>query len=165
MQFNFSEIVLLKDPDERLRQVAKEIIFPQDSNLLSKLTNDLQILYENMLKIMQNEDGVGLAATQINIHFRAILVDLRVDFEKDIFNPLFMINPVIIKTSKHITTLSEGCLSVPNKLIDIKRPNSLICKYFDIYRNIKKITVNDISAKIIQHEIDHLNGKLIVDYL
>lgn len=169
--FDFKNAVLLKDPDVRLRQVASDIIFPNDNdlNLLDKLTANLTQLNQYMLKIMRQEEGIGLAATQINMHVRAILIDLN-DYTEQTSNindlfPLFMINPLIIKKSKDLTVLEERCLSVPDKAINIKRPNSLICKYQDITGATKQITVSDLFAKAIQHEIDHLNGKLIIDYL
>ena len=140
-------------PDPRLRTVAKTVEVVDDS--IKKLVKD-------MLETMYQGSGIGLAATQVNVHKRVIVLDI--SESKD--EPLILINPEIkkiIDPNKKI--FSEGCLSVPGFYEELKRPSSVEISYLDIDGERKLLTANDLLAVVIQHEMDHLDGKMMVDFI
>ena len=140
-------------PDPRLRTVAKTVEVVDDS--IKKLAQD-------MLETMYQGSGIGLAATQVNVHKRVIVLDI--SESKD--EPLILINPEIkkiIDPNKKI--FSEGCLSVPGFYEELKRPSSVEISYLDIDGERKLLTANDLLAVVIQHEMDHLDGKMMVDFI
>ena len=140
-------------PDPRLRTVAKTVEVVDDS--IKKLTQD-------MLETMYQGSGIGLAATQVNVHKRVIVLDI--SESKD--EPLILINPEIIKIidpKKKI--FSEGCLSVPGFYEELKRPSSVEISYLDIDGKRNLLLANDLLAVVIQHEMDHLDGKMMVDFI
>ena len=140
-------------PDPRLRSVAKTVEVVDDS--IKKLAQD-------MLETMYQGSGIGLAATQVNVHKRVIVLDI--SESKD--EPLILINPEIkkiIDPNKKI--FSEGCLSVPGFYEELKRPSSVEISYLDIDGERKLLLANDLLAVVIQHEMDHLDGKMMVDFI
>lgn len=140
-------------PDPRLRTVAKTVEVVDDS--IKKLVKD-------MLETMYQGSGIGLAATQVNVHKRVIVLDISESKEE----PLILINPEIkkiIDPNKKI--FSEGCLSVPGFYEELKRPSSVEISYLDIDGERKLLTANDLLAVVIQHEMDHLDGKMMVDFI
>ena len=140
-------------PDPRLRTVAKTVEVVDDS--IKKLAQD-------MLETMYQGSGIGLAATQVNVHKRVIVLDISESKDK----PLVLINPEIkkiIDPNKKI--FSEGCLSVPGFYEELKRPSSVEISYHDIDGESKLLTANDLLAVVIQHEMDHLDGKMMVDFV
>ena len=140
-------------PDPRLRTVAKTVELVDDS--IKKLTQD-------MLETMYQGSGIGLAATQVNVHKRVIVLDI--SESKD--EPLILINPEIkkiIDPNKKI--FAEGCLSVPGFYEELKRPSSVEISYLNIYGERKLLSANDLLAVVIQHEMDHLDGKMMVDFI
>ena len=140
-------------PDPRLRTVAKTVELVDDS--IKKLAQD-------MLETMYQGSGIGLAATQVNVHKRVIVLDI--SESKD--EPLILINPEIkkiIDPNKKI--FSEGCLSVPGFYEELKRPSSVEISYLDIDGERKLLLANDLLAVVIQHEMDHLDGKMMVDFI
>ena len=140
-------------PDPRLRTVAKTVEVVDDS--IKKLTQD-------MLETMYQGSGIGLAATQVNVHKRVIVLDI--SESKD--EPLILINPEIkkiIDPNKKI--FSEGCLSVPGFYEELERPSSVEISYLDIDGERKLLSANDLLAVVIQHEMDHLDGKMMVDFI
>ena len=140
-------------PDPRLRTVAKTVEVVDDS--IKKLTQD-------MLETMYQGSGIGLAATQVNVHKRVIVLDI--SESKD--EPLILINPElkkIIDPNKKI--FSEGCLSVPGFYEELNRPSSVEISYLDIDGERKLLLANDLLAVVIQHEMDHLDGKMMVDFI
>ena len=140
-------------PDPRLRTVAKTVEVVDDS--IKKLAQD-------MLETMYQGSGIGLAATQVNVHKRVIVLDI--SESKD--EPLILINPEIkkiIDPNKKI--FSEGCLSVPGFYEELKRPSSVEISYLDIDGERKSLLANDLLAVVIQHEMDHLDGKMMVDFI
>lgn len=142
---------VLRFPDERLRTVAKPI---------TDFTPELQTTIDNMFETMDAENGVGLAATQVDIHQRLIVID--VSPERD--DPIVLINPEIIaKDGMQIS--EEGCLSVPECYAKVERAQKVTVKALDRDGNEFTREGEDLLAVCIQHEIDHLNGKLFVDYL
>ena len=140
-------------PDPRLRTVAKTVEVVDDS--IKKLTQD-------MLETMYQGSGIGLAATQVNIHKRVIVLDI--SESKD--EPLILINPEIIKIiDPNKKIFSEGCLSVPGFYEELKRPSSVEISYLDIDGKRNLLLANDLLAVVIQHEMDHLDGKMMVDFI
>ena len=140
-------------PDPRLRTVAKPVEVIDDS--IKKLTQD-------MLETMYQGSGIGLAATQVNVHKRVIVLDI--SESKD--EPLILINPEIIKIiDPNKKIFSEGCLSVPGFYEELKRPSSVEISYLDIDGKRNLLLANDLLAVVIQHEMDHLDGKMMVDFI
>ena len=116
-----------------------------------------------MLETMYAAPGIGLAAVQVGILKRVIVIDMSKDKEKK--NPFFFINPEIISKSKNTSTYEEGCLSLPGYFAEIERPAECQVKYIDYYGKKKEIKATGLLSTCIQHEIDHLNGVLFIDYL
>ena len=140
-------------PDPRLRTVAKTVELVDDS--IKKLAQD-------MLETMYQGSGIGLAATQVNVHKRVIVLDI--SESKD--EPLILINPEIIKIiDPNKKIFSEGCLSVPGFYEELKRPSSVEISYLDIDGKRNLLLANDLLAVVIQHEMDHLDGKMMVDFI
>ena len=143
---------ILQFPDPKLRRRADEVTQFDDS---------LKILCENMLETMYDSKGIGLAAIQVNVLKRVIVMDL--SEEKN--TPLFFVNPEIISTSEDKKEYGEGCLSVPGVFEKVTRPNSLIAKYYDLKGHEQKVEADGLFSVCLQHEIDHLNGRVFVDHL
>ena len=144
---------ILTFPDPRLRTVAKTVEVVDDS---------IKRLAQDMLETMYQGSGIGLAATQVNVHKRVIVLDI--SESKD--EPLILINPElkkIIDPNKKI--FSEGCLSVPGFYEELNRPSSVEISYLDIDGERKLLSANDLLAVVIQHEMDHLDGKMMVDFI
>lgn len=142
---------ILKYPDKRLRIIAKSI---------KKINNDISIIINNMFKTMYFSNGIGLAATQINIHIQLIVIDISENKNK----PLVLINPIVLKKSGLIV-FEEGCLSIPNQRACIKRYQRIKIQSLDKNGNLFKLKAQDLLSVCIQHEMDHLVGKLFIDYL
>ena len=146
-----SILTVLEFPDRRLRTKAKEVtVFDQA----------IKTLVDDMTETMYEAKGVGLAATQINVHQRVIVID--VSEEKDA--PLCLINPEIIE-KEGIEESEEGCLSVPGFFENIKRADHVKIKAQDKEGKPFEMEAGELLSVCIQHEMDHLDGKLFVDYL
>ena len=130
---------------------------------VEKVDKDLQNLMDDMLETMYAAPGIGLAAIQIGIPKRVIVLDLASKDEPK--NPMHFINPEIIEKSNNNLTYEEGCLSVPGQFAEIDRPDKCHLKYLDYYGQSKEIKAEGMLATCIQHEIDHLEGILFIDYL
>jgi len=143
-------------PDPVLRKKAESV---------TEITADILQLLEDMLETMYAEEGIGLAAPQINVSQRVIVLDVEPREKGQRGNPIKMINPEIIAKSEVLTILDEGCLSLPEMRVDVARPEQVTVRYLDEAGIIKELEADDLLAKAIQHEIDHLNGVLIFDYL
>lgn len=142
---------VLRFPDERLRTVAKEVTDIDDS--IRKLVKD-------MFETMREERGIGLAATQVNVHKRVIVMDVSEDQDE----PRVFINPQIVEKSG--TTISEeGCLSVPGNYAKVERAEEVTIKASNEHGEEFELMADGLLAICIQHELDHLIGKLFVDYL
>ena len=140
-------------PDPRLRKVARTVEVVDDS--IKKLAQD-------MLETMYQGSGIGLAATQVNVHKRVIVLDISESKDK----PLILINPEIKKIiDPNKKKFSEGCLSVPGFYEEITRPSAVEISYLDIDGKKKLLKANDLLAVVIQHEMDHLDGKMMVDFI
>ncbi|MBQ4834589.1 peptide deformylase [Pseudoalteromonas sp. MMG010] len=146
-----ARLEVLRFPDERLRTVAKEV---------SEVNDETRQIVKDMLETMYDENGIGLAATQVNIHQRIVVID--VSEERD--QPLILINPQIIK--KDGSTISEeGCLSVPNSYAKVDRAETVTVAALNDSGAEFVLDADELLAICIQHELDHLQGKLFIDYL
>ena len=145
---------ILTEPNEILRKKS----LPVDN-----VDKDLQILMDDMLETMYAAPGIGLAAIQVGIPKRIIVLDI--EQKEGQKKPLFLVNPEIIQKSKNLSTYEEGCLSVPGQFAEIDRPDKCHVKYLDYYGEKKEINAEGMLATCIQHEIDHLEGILFIDYL
>jgi peptide deformylase len=142
---------VLRFPDERLRTVAKDVI---------EIDDKIKTLVKDMFETMREERGIGLAATQVNVHKRVIVMDV----SDDQSDPKVFINPeVISRQGKKIN--EEGCLSVPNNYAKVERAEEITVKALDENGEEFQLSADGLLAVCIQHEMDHLLGKLFVDYL
>ena len=141
-------------PDIRLNQISKKVEVI-DNLIVSTLDEMLECMYKN--------NGIGLAAPQVGILKRLVVIDC--SDSKDMKKPLKLINPEIIKLSKDISEFEEGCLSLPSQYAKVKRPSEIILKYKTIEGLLCEEKFSGLEAICIQHEIDHLDGKLFVDHI
>ena len=148
-----------------LRQILTEPnkILRQKSLPVDNVNKDTQILMDDMLETMYAAPGIGLAAIQVGIPKRIIVLDI--EQKEGQKNPLFFTNPEIIEKSKNLLTYEEGCLSVPGQFAEIERPDRCHIKYLDYNGEKKEINAKGMLATCIQHEMDHLEGILFIDYL
>ncbi len=145
---------ILTEPNKLLRQksLAVENVGEDERNLI-----------KDMFDTMYAAKGIGLAAIQIGIPKRIIVMDI--SKEEDKKNPMYFINPKIIKKNNENSTYEEGCLSVPNQFAEIDRPSKCEVEYLDSNGNSKIFKAEGLLATCIQHEMDHLEGILFIDYL
>jgi peptide deformylase len=145
---------ILTEPDPFLRQKSAKVI---------EVNDEIRILMDDMLETMYAAPGIGLAAIQIGVAKNVIVIDLSREDEKK--NPLYLVNPKIITNSDNKAAYEEGCLSVPGQFAEINRPDKCKIKYLD-YNGIEKVLdAQGLLATCIQHEMDHLEGILFIDYL
>ena len=147
-----SDLKILIFPNPKLRKVAKKI---------DKFDKSLEILAQNMLKTMYDADGIGLAATQVDVHIRLVVMDL----SEERNDPRVFVNPEYTILDKSPFTYEEGCLSIPGFNEEISRPSKILLKWQDLQGNFHEDEPDGIFTVCAQHEIDHLDGKLFVDYL
>ena len=145
---------ILTEPNPLLRQVSKTV---------KEVQNEERQLMDDMLETMYAANGIGLAAIQIGIPKRIIVMDLSKDENKK--KPLYFVNPVIKNKDTLKSRYEEGCLSVPNQFAEIDRPSKCEIEYLNYNGEKKLIKVDGLLATCIQHEMDHLNGILFIDYL
>jgi len=146
-----SVLQVLIFPDERLRTVAKPV---------ETVTPEIQKIVDDMLETMYDEEGIGLAATQVDIHQRIVVIDI--SEERD--QPMVLINPEITE-NRGEDGIEEGCLSVPGARALVPRAAEVTVKALDRNGNEFSFDADDLLAICVQHELDHLAGKLFVDYL
>ncbi len=140
-------------------EISKDFsLLRKKSKRVKEITEETRKLVSEMKEAMEKENGVGLAAPQLGFLERIILV-------KENNEASAFINPVILEKSKENDVLEEGCLSVPGFCLEIKRPNRIKIKALDLEGKELSLELKDLTARIFQHETDHLNGVLIVDYL
>ena len=149
---HMSDLKILIFPDPKLRKVAKKI---------DKFDKSLEMLSKNMLKTMYEAEGIGLAATQVDIHIRLVVMDLSEERNE----PRVFVNPEYTILDKSPFTYEEGCLSIPGFNEEISRPSKILLKWQDLQGNFHEDQPDGIFTVCAQHEIDHLDGKLFVDYL
>ena len=148
-----SEILLVPHP-----------LLRQKSKALNKITQEDIKLSKRMINIMKKAPGVGLAANQIGVLKQIITVHIQ-DKEKEIEKIYTLFNPIIKKYSKDVVVMQEGCLSLPKQFADIERSQSVTVCYINEQNKIIEEKKDSLESRILQHEIDHLSGKLFVDYL
>lgn len=146
------DIIIL--PDKQLRLISKPI---------EKITPEIRALADDMFQTMYDAPGIGLAAIQVAVPLRLITMDLsKKEGEKE---PRVFINPEILSSSEELSVYEEGCLSIPEYYEEVERPARVRVRFMDIDGKIHEEDADGLYATCIQHEIDHLNGVLFVDYL
>jgi peptide deformylase len=146
----------------RLRIMGDEILRGK-AKPIESFDAELTKLGQKMSEVMYEANGVGLAAPQVGLLKRIIVVD--VEYKEKGMHPIVMVNPEIIMHSSAMCTREEGCLSVPDYYADVTRPEAVKVAYFDVKGNRHVMEATGNLARCVQHEIDHLDGKLFTDYL
>ena len=145
---------ILTEPNKILRQVSLPV---------EKIGKEEQVLMDDMLETMYMAKGIGLAAIQVGVPKRIIVMDIgNRDKDKE---PMYFVNPIIKNKNSEHSIYEEGCLSVPNQFAEVNRPSSCEVEYLDYNGNKKILKASGLLATCIQHEMDHLEGILFIDYL
>ena len=145
---------ILIEPNKILRQISQPV---------EKVEDEERELMRDMLETMYSLNGIGLAAIQVGVPKRIIVLDISKEENKK--NPMYFINPVIKNKNKELATYEEGCLSVPGQFAEIDRPSECDVEYLDYNGEKQLLYVTGLLATCIQHELDHCDGKLFIDYL
>jgi len=146
------EIITL--PDKRLRQVSKPV---------TKIDDAVKKLVADMFETMYAAPGVGLAAIQVGASLRIVTIDAtRGEEEK---KPIALIDPEILWTSDEVSVLEEGCLSIPEYVDEVERPTKVRARFLGLDGNVMEVEADGLFARVLQHEIDHINGVLFIDHL
>ena len=157
---------ILIHPDDRLRKVAEPVTFP--------LSAEVRQLVQDMADTMYDAPGVGLAAPQIGVSLRVAVTDTawredevrhKIGTESEVRELKVWINPEFLWKSEETATWEEGCLSVPDTYADVTRPAAVRMRWFDLEENEHEVDVDGFLAVALQHEFDHLDGKLFIDHL
>ena len=149
---SLKEIITVPDP--LLRKISEPV---------ERVDTQLLTLLDDMLETMYDAPGIGLAAIQVAVPRRVLVMDIsRSDEEK---KPFCLINPKVIHSSDEISTHDEGCLSIPEHYAEVERPASVTVRYLDRHGTQQERDFNDLLARVVQHEIDHLDGKQFIDYI
>jgi peptide deformylase len=146
-------IPIVKIPNPVLRQIAKPV---------EEITDGVRQLLDDMTATMYDAPGIGLAAPQINVSQRLVVIDCGKDDLPELYK---MVNPEIIALSEEHSVLEEGCLSIPDQTAEVKRPAEVSIRYLDETGATQTLTADGLLAACIQHEIDHLNGVLFIDHI
>ena len=149
---HMSDLKILIFPDPKLRKVGKRI---------DEFDKSLEIFAQNMIQTMYEAEGIGLAATQVDVHIRLVVMDLSEERNR----PKVFVNPEYTILDKSPFTYEEGCLSIPGFNEEISRASKILLKWQDLKGNYHQEEPEGIFTVCAQHEIDHLDGKLFVDYL
>ena len=145
---------ILTEPNKILRQISLTV---------KKVEKEEQILMDDMLETMYDAKGIGLAAIQIGIPKRIIVMDISKDNEKN--NPMYFVNPIIKNRNLNLSKYLEGCLSLPDQFAEVDRPSTCEVEYLDYNGNKKILKASGLLSTCIQHEMDHLEGILFIDHL
>jgi peptide deformylase len=152
---NKLELVTL--PDKLLRKKSAPV---------ERVDDELRKLLDDMLLTMYEAPGIGLAAVQVGVPRRVITIDVvNKEEEREVQDPIFLINPEILWRSDEIATDEEGCLSIPDFYAEVERPASLRVGYVDREGHKREMSAEGLLARCIQHEVDHLDGRLFIDHL
>ena len=146
-----AKLDVLHFPDPRLRKKALTV---------ESVDSNIRRIAEDMLETMYDENGIGLAAIQVDIQKRIVVIDVSEDRD----SPVVLINPVIVELTG-LEQMQEGCLSVPGYYDDVERAESIKYSYLDLDGQVREAEADGLKSVCIQHEIDHLDGKLFIDYL
>lgn len=150
---------IVEVPDPRLRQISQPV---------EQVDDDLRRLIDDMFETMYAAPGIGLAAIQVGVPKRVLVIDLQEPEEEGgepVRNPLVFVNPEIVATSDRDVPYNEGCLSVPEMYADVDRPDSIRARWLDRDGNSHDEEITGLLAVCLQHEMDHLNGVLFIDHL
>lgn len=146
-----AQLPILRFPDPRLRTVAKPV---------EQVDDALRALIDDMFETMYEEPGIGLAATQVDRHIRLVVMDV----SDDKSNAKVLVNPEIVESSG-VQHCKEGCLSVPTVFVEVKRAETVTVRALDRDGQPYEFTASGLEAVCVQHEMDHLDGKVFVDYM
>ena len=146
---------ILEYPDPRLKRVATAV---------AAVTPEIQKLVRDMAETMYAAPGIGLAAVQVGVLRRMVVIDT-VRGEEEPKNPLMLINPEILSLGDTVRLHEEGCLSIPEMYAEVERPALVRVRYVDIEGQQREEDFEDLLATVVQHEIDHMNGVLFIDHL
>ncbi len=146
---------ILLHPDPRLKKKCEPV---------TQVDDETRILMQDMLETMYDAPGIGLAASQIGVMKRVLVMDIVKDEDGEP-EPYLMANPEITWASEELSTYEEGCLSIPEEFADVKRPERVKVSYLDENGIPQELDCDGLLATCVQHEIDHLDGKLFIDYL
>lgn len=147
---------IIKVPDPVLKAKAQPV---------DRVDDAIRAQFDTMIQTMYDAPGIGLAANQVNLLNRVIVMDLSVREEEEAKAPIFMANPEIIWESEEISVMEEGCLSIPGQFAEVQRPAIVRVKYLDYNNKEQELEAQGLMSHCVQHEIDHLNGVLFIDYL
>ena len=147
-----SKLDILRYPDPRLHKVARPV---------AEVDARIKGLVDDMLETMYSAEGVGLAATQVDVHERVIVIDVSEPRNE----PIVLINPELIEVSEEMAIAEEGCLSVPGIFADVTRSNTITVAALDRHGVPFELQADGLLAVCVQHEMDHLLGKVFVEYL
>lgn len=159
MKYIGKVLQLVVEPDPRLHIPSKTV---------DDITDEIRQLMDNMLTTMYESEGIGLAAVQVGVHLKVVVIDVDQTLEKDFLHdqkPIFMINPEIVEKSKETITFCEGCLSLPTVRADVVRHEWIVVEYLDYNGDKKRETFTGLLSICAQHEIDHTNGIIFIDHL
>ena len=154
-----SVLEVLTAPDKRLSEKASPV---------SSVDSEIRKLMNDMIQTVYADAAVGLAATQVGVMKRVIVLDLKDDDETDRskdFYPIYAANPEIVAVSEEMIEAKEGCMSIPGQRVNVSRPERIKVKFLDYNNKPQEIETGGWLARVFQHEIDHLDGKLMIDYL
>ncbi len=149
---SLKEIITVPDP--LLRKISEPV---------ERVDKELRTLLDDMLETMYDAPGIGLAAIQVAIPRRVLVMDISRNEEEK--KPFCLINPEIISVSPELSIHDEGCLSIPEHYAEVERPSSVTVKYLDRDGKQQTRDFNELLARVVQHEIDHLDGKQFIDYI
>ena len=149
-----SLLEIIKEPNPILRKKADNVL---------NVDNDIRKLMDNMLETMYQAPGIGLAAPQVGVLKKVIVIDLSKDDEPK--KPFFIVNPKIIWKSEELSSREEGCLSIPGHFAEVVRPKKCKLQYLDYNGKKQEVEADDLLSTCIQHEVDHCDGVLFIDYL
>ncbi|MDM7931251.1 peptide deformylase [Tabrizicola sp.] len=144
---------ILIHPDPRLKKVCDPV---------TEITPELRLLADDMLETMYDAPGIGLAAPQVGVMKRMLVMDCIKDGPPE---PMVLINPGVVWASEDVSVYEEGCLSIPDQYAEVKRPAEVTIRWMDLDGQDQERQFAGIWATCVQHEIDHLDGKLFIDYL
>lgn len=146
---------IITAPDSRLTITS----FP-----VEKIDDEIRTFMDNMVETMYDANGIGLAAVQVGVHKRILVIDLQ-DPEQYGEGPLYIINPEITSSSNTVSSYEEGCLSFPGQSSNVIRPETVTVRYLDYNGTQQTLEAQGLLATCIQHEIDHLNGIVFIDHI
>lgn len=142
-----------------------DAVLKEEAHAVNSITTDIQKQMDKMLATMYDAPGIGLAANQVGLLNRVLVMDLARTDDGEEPSPIFMANPEIIFESEEMSVMEEGCLSIPKQYAEVERPAQVRVKYVDYNGKEAELEADGLLSHCVQHEIDHLNGVLFIDYL